>query len=54
VPRGVDRANLGDLLLARRPVRWTIGDYRFSIVEFEPAPDVPLYVQLWSEPKELC
>jgi hypothetical protein len=34
------------------PGRSTIGDYRFSIVEFEPAPDVPLYVQLWSEPQE--
>jgi hypothetical protein len=29
-----------------------IGDYRFSIVQFEPAPDVTLYVQLWSEPGE--
>ena len=31
---------------------WTIGDYRFSIVEFEPTPGVPLYIQLWSEPEE--
>jgi hypothetical protein len=31
---------------------WTIGDFRFSIVEFEPARGVTLYVQLWSEPRE--
>jgi hypothetical protein len=31
---------------------WTIGDFRFSIVEFEPAPDASLYVQIWSEPHE--
>src|SRR5262245_41228972 len=30
----------------------TIGDYRFSIVQFEPVPDVALYIQLWSEPGE--
>jgi hypothetical protein len=30
----------------------TIGDYRFSVVQFEPLPDVALYVQLWSEPGE--
>jgi len=34
------------------PGRWAIGDYRFAIIEFEPAPDVPLYVQLWSESQE--
>jgi len=34
------------------PGRCAIGDYRFAIVEFEPVPDVPLYVQLWSEPRE--
>ena len=34
------------------PGRWTIGDYRFAIIEFEPAPDAPLYVQLWSESQE--
>ena len=34
------------------PGLWTIGDFRYSIVEFEPAPDVTLYVQLWSEPEE--
>src|SRR5262245_10359690 len=30
----------------------TIGDYRFSIVQFEPVVDVALYIQLWSEPGE--
>ncbi|MDX2168231.1 MAG: hypothetical protein SF182_14245 [Deltaproteobacteria bacterium] len=27
-----------------------IGDYRFYIVEFSPAPDVEIYLQIWSEP----
>lgn len=31
---------------------WHIGDFRFAVVEFEPAPDASLYVQFWSEPLE--
>jgi hypothetical protein len=29
-----------------------IGNFRFVVVEFEPAPNVSLYVQFWSEPLE--
>jgi len=32
--------------------QWQPGDYSFYILEFEPEPDVKLYVQFWSEPGE--
>ena len=31
---------------------WRQGDYSFYILEFEPEPDVKLFVQFWSEPGE--
>ncbi len=32
--------------------QWQPGDYSFYILEFEPEPDVKLFVQFWSEPGE--
>lgn len=33
-----------------RGKQWLPGDYSFYILEFEPQPDVKLFVQFWSEP----
>ncbi len=35
-----------------RGSQWRNGDYSFYILEFEPEPDVKLFVQFWSEPGE--
>jgi len=32
--------------------QWHAGDYSFYILEFEPEPDLKLFVQFWSEPGE--
>lgn len=36
-----------------RPVTdWHVGDYRFLVLQIEPARNVCLYVQIWTEPEE--
>ena len=31
---------------------WSVGDYRFLVLDFGPRKDVSLYVQIWTEPGE--
>jgi len=31
---------------------WTIGDFRFLVLEFQPSRTACLYIQFWSEPDE--